>query len=135
MDYDEEAHRYEVTADTDIEAYMADRNKKEPATAATETGSEQEICENIPADIIPENHGDVKPSHSFSNLAAKAIWNEINALRDEAAALEEREAQIEEMISDNKDWLRCTDDQLMYVEAQIDSLLADYEAVMGGASV
>lgn len=114
------------TAATDTE--------KEPATAATETGSEQETCIDIPANIIPETEENVKSSHKFSNLAAKAIWNEINELRDEAAALEEREAQIEEMISDNKDWLRSTDELLMYVKAQIDSLLADYEAVMGGTA-
>ena len=124
-DYNEHGENA-FTAATDTE--------KEPAAAATVTDSEQETCIDIPADIIPDNSENVKPSHSFSNLAAKAIWNEINALRDEAAALEEREAQIEEIISDNKDWLRSTDEQLMYVEAQIDSLLADYEAVMGGTA-
>ena len=84
--------------------------EKEPATAATETGSEQEIVEAIPADIIPEKSENVKPSYNYSPFAAKAIWNEINALREEAAALEERETQIEEIISDNKDWLRSTDE-------------------------
>lgn len=118
-----------LSGETEVET------EKEPATAATETGSEQEICDNIPADIITDNSEDVKPSYNYSPFAAKAIWNEINALREEAAALEERETQIEEIISDNKDWLRSTDEELMFVEAQIDSLLADYEAMTGGAAV
>lgn len=109
--------------------------EKEPETAATESGSEQEICDNIPADIVTPSEENVKSQYNYSPFAAKAIWNEINALREEAAALEERETQIEEIISDNKDWLRYTDEQLMFVEAQIDSLLADYEAVTGGATV
>lgn len=109
--------------------------EKEPATAATVTGSEQEICNDIPAPIVTPSEENVKSQYNYSPFAAKAIWNEINALREEAAALEERETQIEEIISDNKDWLRCTDEQLMFVEAQIDSLLADYEAVTGGATV
>lgn len=109
--------------------------EKEPETAATESGSEQEICNDIPAPIVTPSEENVKSQYNYSPFAAKAIWNEINALREEAAALEERETQIEEIISDNKDWLRYTDEQLMFVEAQIDSLLADYEAVTGGATV
>ena len=109
--------------------------EKEPETAATESGSEQEICNDIPAPIVTPSEENVKSQYNYSPFAAKAIWNEINALREEAAALEEREKQIEEIISDNKDWLRYTDEQLMFVEAQIDSLLADYEAVTGGATV
>lgn len=109
--------------------------EKEPETAATESGSEQEICNDIPAPIVTPSEENVKSQYNYSPFAAKAIWNEINALREEAAALEERETQIEEIISDNKDWLRCTDEQLMFVEAQIDSLLADYEAVTRGAAV
>ena len=49
---------YEVTGDTDIDAYMADRSKKEPAPAATETSSEQESCkddpENVKREILPD---------------------------------------------------------------------------------
>lgn len=118
-----------LSGETEIET------KEEPATAATETGSEQEIVEAIPAPIVTPSEENVKSQYNYSPFAAKAIWNEINALREEAAELEERETQIEEIISDNKDWLRSTDEQLMFVEAQIDSLLADYEAVMGGATV
>lgn len=118
-----------LSGETEVET------KEEPATAATETGSEQEICNDIPAPIVTPSEENVKSQYNYSPFAAKAIWNEINALREEAAALEERETQIEEIISDNKDWLRSTDEQLMFVEAQIDSLLADYEAMTGGAAV
>lgn len=124
--------QFKKSGETALSGETEVETEKEPETAATVTGSEQEICEDIPADIIPENPEDVKPSNNYSPFAAKAIWNEINALREEAAALEERETQIEEIISDNKDWLRSTDEQLMYVEAEIDSLLADYEAMTGG---
>ena len=43
-----------LSGETEIET------KEEPATAATETGSEQETCDNIPADIIPEKSENVK---------------------------------------------------------------------------
>ena len=118
-----------LSGETEVET------EKEPATAATETGSEQEICNDIPAPIVTPSEENVKSQYNYSPFAAKAIWNEINALREEAAALEERETQIEEIISDNKDWLRCTDEQLMFVEAEIDSLIEDYEALTGGAAV
>lgn len=118
-----------LSGETEIET------KEEPATAATETGSEQEICDNIPADIIPEKSKDVKPSHNFSPLASDAVWRKIEDLREEAIELQDRELALEALISDYKGELRRVDEQLMYVEAQIDSLLADYEAVTGGAAV
>lgn len=54
---------YEVTGDTDIDAYMADRKEKEPAPAATETSSEEvydseniipQEAENVKREILPE---------------------------------------------------------------------------------
>ena len=54
---------YEVTGDTDIDAYMADRSKKEPAPAATETSSEEDYdsqniipqeAENVKCEMLPE---------------------------------------------------------------------------------
>lgn len=51
----------EVTGDTDIEAYMADRNVKEPAPAATEASSEQEDLVEVPADIVSQETENVKP--------------------------------------------------------------------------
>lgn len=54
---------YEVTGDTDIDAYMADRKVKEPAPAATETSSEEvydskniipQEAENVKCEMLPE---------------------------------------------------------------------------------
>ncbi len=103
MDYDEEAHRYEVTADTDIEAYMVDRNKKEPETAATETGSEQEICEDIPADIVTPSEENVKPV--IPQAVIEACWGR-------KAELEEQIAQEQAVIDDWKRQIAEIDDFL-----------------------
>lgn len=118
-----------LSGETEVET------KEEPATAATETGSEQEMCDDIPADIIPEKSKDVKPSHNFSPLVADAVWRKVNDLREEAIELQDRELALEALISDYKGELRRVDEQLMYVEAQIDSLLADYGAVTGGGVI
>ena len=109
--------------------------EKEPATAATETGSEQEIVEAIPADIIPEKTEDVKPSHDFSPLAADAVWRKIEDLRKEAAELMDSEMAFEKIIADCKENIRCLDEQLIQVEAEIGILMDDYEAVTGGAAI
>ena len=74
---------YEVTGDTDIEAYMADRNEKKPDTVAPVTDSEQEnVCENIPADIIPEKSENVKPDDILPCAVVDAVANEIDRLYD-----------------------------------------------------
>lgn len=109
--------------------------EKEPETAATESGSEQEIVPNIPADIVTPSEENVKPPHSFSPLVAEAIWAKIEMLRVEGIALECREAKIEEKIIELKKEARSVDEQLMFVEAEIGSLLEDYEALTGGAAV
>ena len=111
MDYDEEAHRYEVTADTDIEAYMADRNKKEPETAATVTDSEQETCEDIPADIISDTEENVK-SESEENdeplipqSVIEACWGRIDDLRQQIAAEQSVIDDWERQIAEIKEFL------------------------------
>lgn len=109
--------------------------EKEPETAATESGSEQEIVPNIPADIVTPSEENVKPPHSFSPLVAEAIWRKVEALREEAIELQDREIALESLISDYKGELRRVDEQLMFVEAEIDSLIEDYEALTGGAAV
>lgn len=118
-----------LSGETEVET------KEEPATAATETGSEQEICDNIPADIVTPSEENVKPPHSFSPLVAEAIWRKVNELREEAIELQDREIALESLISDYKSELRRVDEQLMFVEAEIDSLIEDYEALTGGATV
>ena len=77
---------YEVTGDTDIEAYMADRDRKKPDTVAAVTDSEQEIvCENIPDDIIPENAENVKPEDVLPCAVVDAISDKIDMLYDKIA--------------------------------------------------
>lgn len=109
--------------------------EKEPETAATESGSEQEIVPNIPADIVTPSEENVKPPHSFSPLVAEAIWHKVEALREEVIELQDREFSFMSLISNYKEELHRTDEQLMYVEAEIDSLIEDYEALTGGAAV
>ena len=102
---------YEVTGDTDMEAYMADRNKKEPATAATETGSEQETCEDIPADIIPENPEDVKPESEenaeplIPQAVIEACWGRMDELRNQIAAEQAVIDDWKRQIAEIKDFL------------------------------
>ena len=81
--------------------------EKEPATAATETGSEQEICNDIPADIIPEKSEDVKPESEENDeplipqSVIEACWGRIDDLRNQIAAeqavIDDWERQIAEI--------------------------------------
>ena len=108
---------------------------KEPETAATESGSEQENVPNIPADIVTPSEENVKPPHSFSPLVAEAIWHKVEALREEAIELTEHLTELEDVIARTNDEIQRTDEKFMYVEAEIDSLIEDYEALTGGAAV
>lgn len=126
--------QYKKSGDTALSG-VTEIAEKEPETAATESGSEQEIVPNIPADIVTPSEENVKPPHSFSPLVAEAIWHKVEALREEAIELQDRELALESLISDYKSELRRVDEQLMYVEAEIDSLIEDYEALKGGAAV
>ena len=56
---------------------------KEPDTVAAVSDSEQEIvCENIPADIIPENSENVKTEDVLPCAVVDAVANEIDRLYD-----------------------------------------------------
>ena len=99
---------YEVTGDTDIEAYMADRNVKEPDTVAAASDSEQEICECIPTDIVPQEVEKVKP------VIPEGVWEacrvRIEYLRDliaeEQAVIDGWTAEmkeIEDFLEENKE--------------------------------
>lgn len=109
--------------------------EKEPATAPTVTSSKQENIPNIPADIVTPSEENVKPPHRFSPLVAEAVWSKINTLRQEAEELEDCETALKKIISDYKDKIRSVDEQLMFVEAEIGSLIEDYEALTGGAAI
>lgn len=77
--------------------------KKEPETAATETGSKQEICNDIPADIIPEAEENVKPviSQVIPQAVIEACWGRKSELKDqiaqEQAVIDDWERQIAEI--------------------------------------
>ena len=87
---------YEVTGDTDIEAYMADRNRKKSDTVAPVTDSEQEIvCENIPADIIPENSENVKTEDVLPCAVVDALADKIDMLYDKIAECDRKAQEIQ----------------------------------------
>ena len=83
--------------------------EKKPDTVAAVSDSEQEIvCDNIPADIIPENAGNVKP------IIPEGVWEacrvRIEYLRDliaeEQAAIDNWTAEmkeIEDFLEENKE--------------------------------
>lgn len=121
--------------DTALNCETEVETKEEPETAATESGSEENVVSNDSADIVTPSEENVKPPHSFSPLVAEAIWHKVEALREEAIELQDRELALESLISDYKSELRRVDEQLMFVEAEIDSLIEDYEALTGGAAV
>ncbi len=127
--------QYKKSGDAALSGETEVETKEEPETAATESGSEENVVSNDSADIVTPSEENVKPPHSFSPLVAEAIWSKIEALRVEGIALECREAKIEEKISVLKKEARSVDEQLMFVEAEISSLLEDYEALTGGAAV
>ena len=80
---DDEHVCYEVTGDTDIEAYMADRNVKEPDTAATVADSEQENLVDVPANIVTQEAENVKPVDDLLPCAVvDAIADQIDRLYD-----------------------------------------------------
>ena len=60
-----------------------EKAKEKPDTAATVTDSEQEICVEVPADIITENAENVKPDDDILPCAVvDAIANEMDRLYD-----------------------------------------------------
>lgn len=60
-----------------------EKAKKEPAPAATEASSEQEICVEVPADIVPQKTENVKPDDDILPCAVVgAVANEIDRLYD-----------------------------------------------------
>ena len=81
--------------------------EKEPETAATESGSEQEIVEAIPADIIPETEENVKPESEENDeplipqSVIEACWARVDDLRNqiaqEQAVIDDWERQIAEI--------------------------------------
>lgn len=92
-----------LSGETEVET------KEEPATAATETGSESEICDNISNDIIPENPENVKPLIPILQSVIEACWGR-------KAELEEQIAQEQAVIDDWKRQIAEIDDFLELAE-------------------
>ena len=93
-----------LSGETEVET------KEEPATAATETGSEQEIVEAIPADIIPENPEDVKPESEnaeplIPQSVIEACWARVDDLRHQIAAEQAVIDDWKRQIAEIKDFL------------------------------
>ena len=90
-------------------------DEKEPAPAATEASSEQEIvCENIPADIVPQETENVKPDDDILPCAVvDAVANEIDRLYDSLTecdrkirAIEQARANVENDLKELKAFLK-----------------------------
>ena len=84
---------YEVTGDTDIDAYLADRKVKEPASAATETSSEQGSCKDDPENIIPQEAENVK-REILPEAVAKAVVDAIEELNRRTAEIGKQAASL-----------------------------------------
>ena len=81
---------YEVTGDTDIDAYMADRKVKEPAPAATETSSE-EVYDS--ENIIPQNAENVK-HEMLPEAVVKAVVVNIKVLNKQVIKIDKRAEEL-----------------------------------------
>ena len=57
-------------------------DEKEPDTAATVTDSEQEICVEVPADIVPQQAENVKPDDILPCAVVDAVADQIDRLYD-----------------------------------------------------
>ena len=72
-------------------------DEKEPDTEATVTDSEQEIvCENIPADIVTQETGNVKADDILPCAVVDAVANEIDRLYDKRAECNRKIQEIEQ---------------------------------------
>ena len=72
-------------------------DEKEPDTAAPVTDSEQEIvCENIPADIIPEKSENVKPDDILPCAVVDAVADQIDRLYDRLTECDRKVQEIKD---------------------------------------
>ena len=71
-------------------------DEKEPDTFAAVTDSEQEdVCENIPADIIPDNSENVKPDDILPCAVVDALADKIDMLYDKIAECGRKAQEIQ----------------------------------------
>lgn len=87
---------YEVTGDTDIETYMADRDRKKPDTVAAVTDSEREDLVDVPADIVSQSTENVKDNDILPCSVVDAVANEIDRLYDKIAECDRKIQKIKD---------------------------------------
>lgn len=82
-------------------AFEGAEAEKEPATAATVTSSEQETCDNIPADIVSPSEENVKSTPAIPQSVKEACWERIANLKEQIAAeqavIDDWTRQVEEI--------------------------------------
>lgn len=108
---------------------LASTQKKEPAAAATTTDSgcnESNLQSNY---IVSPHEEDVKPVEEISSppaylsLAADAIWDKINSLRNELAELDNTKKHIAARIDILHEKFNAADDECLCINAQIEALI------------
>ena len=74
-----------------------EKSKEKPDTVAAVTDSEQEdVCENIPADIIPDISENVKTDDILPCAVVDAVANEIDRLYDKIAECDRKIQKIKD---------------------------------------
>ena len=71
-------------------------DEKEPDTVAPVTDSEQEICVEVPADIIPDNSKNVKADDILPCAVVDAVANEIDRLYDKLTECDSKMQKIKD---------------------------------------
>lgn len=102
--------------------------KEEPAPAATDTSSEN----NIPSIIIPENAPVVK--HVFSEAALNAVYAQIVAKQKEILAISDKTNKLNFIIDRINSQIGILNDEAAYMQAELDRLWQDYDVICGGAN-
>ena len=73
-----------------------EKAKKEPATAATVTDSEQEDLVDVPTDIVPQETENVKPDDILPCAVVDAVANEMDRLYDVLAECDRKIQKIKD---------------------------------------
>ena len=69
--------------------------EKEPDTVAAVTDSEQEICVEVPADIVTQEMGNVKPDDILPCAVVDALADKIDMLYDKIAECDRKAQEIQ----------------------------------------
>ena len=100
--------KFKKRGETALSGEIEVETKEEPATAATETGSEQEICEDIPASIVTPSEENVKPeSEGNTPIIPESV---LEACRERRLNLQKDIDDFEASIADWKRQIKEIDD-------------------------